>query len=273
MTFDSYSDGYCPQCALNNEEVEMSLNQGDYWECPVCHLQAAGSNAGFMILRVRGAGTFKSHKVSATEYISGAFVTKQSLTDPFESDGWFQDEVELRRFIENEVGQNEDIAIQKEEFPMTRVEDFCTINPFEMYTRRPDGIIDVNGDVKITQSAGTTIPIRFGKVAGSFNCAHTQLKSLQGAPEIVGGYFSCCATKITSLSGVDKLIKNIDGEFLCNSNVTHILGLLLIKGITKINVDNGGPIDKIMNKYIGTGDILSAQDELLDAGFKDQARL
>lgn len=101
--FDNYSDGYCPQCALNNEVVEMLLNRGDYWECPVCHLQAAGSKASFMILLERGAGYFKNHKVSATEYIVGAFVTKQSSEDPFESDGSFQDEEDLRSFIENDV--------------------------------------------------------------------------------------------------------------------------------------------------------------------------
>jgi hypothetical protein len=46
----------------------------------------------------------------------------------------------------------------------------------------------------------------------------------------------------------------------------------LIKGITHIDIDEG-PIDAIMNKYVGTGDILSAQDELIDAGLFDQARL
>jgi hypothetical protein len=57
----------------------------------------------------------------------------------------------------------------------------------------------------------------------------------------------------------------------CDEKVTHILGLLLIEGITHITIS--GPIDRIMNKYLGTGDILSAQDELIDAGLTDQARL
>jgi hypothetical protein len=49
--------------------------------------------------------------------------------------------------------------------------------------------------------------------------------------------------------------------------------VLLIDGITGFNIDSDGPIDKILNKYKGTGDILSAQDELIDAGFIEQARL
>jgi len=101
--FDNYSDGYCPQCALEHEEVEMLLNRGDYWECPVCHLQAAGSKASFMILRELGVGDFKGHRVSATEYIVGAFITKQSASDPGQSDGWFKDEADFRRFLENDI--------------------------------------------------------------------------------------------------------------------------------------------------------------------------
>ena len=79
------------------------MNQGDYWECPACHLQAAGSASSFMILRGRGTGNFKENSVSATEHISGAFVTRQSADDPLDSDGWFEDESELRDFLEKEV--------------------------------------------------------------------------------------------------------------------------------------------------------------------------
>jgi hypothetical protein len=89
-----------------------------------------------------------------------------------------------------------------------------------------------------------------------------------------------------SLSGVDKIIKHVEDQFICGpvplsdkriaqKNVTHLLGLLLVNGITRFRVDYNfpGPIDEILNKYVGTGDILSAQDELIDAGFIDQARL
>jgi hypothetical protein len=53
---------------------------------------------------------------------------------------------------------------------------------------------------------------------------------------------------------------------------THLLGFLLVKEITKFDTGNGA-VDDIFNKYVGTGDILSAQDELIDAGYTDQARL
>lgn len=99
--FDHYSDGYCPQCDLQRQQIDMQLNRDDYWECPICHVQARGSKASVMILRERGTGDFKTPPVSATEYIIGAFVTKQSADDPFESDGWFKNEAEFRQFIDN----------------------------------------------------------------------------------------------------------------------------------------------------------------------------
>jgi hypothetical protein len=146
------------------------------------------------------------------------------------------------------------------------------------YDIRPDGVVDVHaaGGVNLSSSIylfEQTLPVQFGNVTGYFSCSYSELTSLQGSPRVVTGDFICNQTKIESLSGVDKIVKQINGTFLCDRRVTHILGLLLIKGITNIDVDMCGPIDCIMNKYIGTGDILSAQDELIDAGFIDQARL
>jgi hypothetical protein len=169
----------------------------------------------------------------------------------------------------------------------------------ENYTIRPDGVVDVNGYVDLCHFKEGILPVQFGKVTGKFDVSSSFLTSLKGAPEIVGGdfncggaditsldgvpqyiggYFSCYNTKVISLSGVDKRIKQINGEFFCVTGATHMLGILLIKGVTGIefsynNLSGRGTIGQIMNKYIGTGDILSAQDELIDAGFIDQARL
>ena len=105
-------------------------------------------------------------------------------------------------------------------------------------------------------------------------------------PHTIEGYFNCSSNGILSMSGVDKIIKYIDGQFICGpipdrdtsvvlTNTTHLLGVLLIKGVTRVRIDYEFPsrLDDILNKYVGTGDILSAQDELIDAGYIDQARL
>ena len=118
-----------------------------------------------------------------------------------------------------------------------------------------------------------TLPVQFGKVRGGFFYNGAPITSLKGAPYVSGG-FNCRGTKIKSLSSIDKRIKQVNGWFWCDKETTHILGTLLIDGITRFNIDGlKGPLTQIMNKYVGTGDILSAQDELIDAGFIDQARL
>jgi hypothetical protein len=48
----------------------MVLNDSDFWECPVCHLQAHSASPGmFTILRTRGAGNLREKK--ATDGIVG----------------------------------------------------------------------------------------------------------------------------------------------------------------------------------------------------------
>jgi hypothetical protein len=142
------------------------------------------------------------------------------------------------------------------------------------YIIRPNGVVDVDDNIYLRSFTGETLPIQFG-TTGSFDCSHSNITSFKGFPKIIKGYFDCFESKIISLSGIDKIIKQINGNgsVIVNVPSTHVLGLLLIEGVRRIDVDMRGPIDKIMNKYLGTGDILSAQDELIDAGFTDQARL
>jgi hypothetical protein len=78
-----------------------------------------------------------------------------------------------------------------------------------------EGIINVNGDVIISNKILTKIPVQFGYVSGSFYCRNNQLTSLSGAPKEVGGDFSCHNNKLTSLSGAPK---EIGGNFWCDNN-------------------------------------------------------
>ena len=107
-------------------------------------------------------------------------------------------------------------------------------------------------------------------VGGGFYCNDTKITSLDGAPKAVGGDFYCSHTKITSLIGAPTAI---GGNFYCShTKIQGVLRFLQIRGVNHIVYDSG-PIDKILNKYVGTGDVISAQDELLDAGFVEQAKL
>ena len=104
----------------------------------------------------------------------------------------------------------------------------------------------------------------------SFYCGNNELTSLVGAPQSIGGGFSCRRNKLTSLTGAPQLVC---GEFYCRGNPQlKILPIFNIKGITEIYHEAG----QILNKYYkpdGKGDIIAAQDELIDAGFGAIARM
>lgn len=157
---------------------------------------------------------------------------------------------------------------------------------FGQYTVRYDsGIVDVNhGVILRTPGTPTDIPwvgVQFGLVQGDFNFGENlAITSLQGVPRIIQGRLACERTLITNFSGIDKLIDRMGGQIYIRSDSTHLLGLLLVPGLGRVNISNGitsgpGNVEQILNKYINRGkqDILSAQDELLDAGFIEQARL
>jgi hypothetical protein len=178
---------------------------------------------------------------------------------------------------------------------MTNIERWLSLHGINNYSiSQTDRVVDVSGSVRLARIDTGLAPVQFGHVTGTFDCSYSGITSLHGSPRSVGGDFVCHSTKITSLEGapqfigcsfscgdsnitsfhdVHKQIKHIGGSFYCSHDVTHLLGLLLIDGITGFHIDRDGPIDKIFNKYVGTGDILSAQDELIDAGFIEQARL
>jgi len=104
------------------------------------------------------------------------------------------------------------------------------------YIVRPDGIVDVEGDVNLFEMDLTKIPIKFGVVTGFFDCSHNQLTNLQGAPEEVGGSFYCSYNQLTSLQGAPEKVggdfigphnqltslrgcpEEVGGSFYCNDN-------------------------------------------------------
>ena len=112
-------------------------------------------------------------------------------------------------------------------------------------------------------------------VNGYFNCSNNNLTSLEGAPSVVNNDFSCDNNKLTSLAGIHKIIKEIHGYATFDNNPikSNVLGLMRIKGLTKVYLDNKQVMD-ILNKYLtGDRDIIRCQSELLDAGLEEYAKL
>ncbi len=78
-----------------------------------------------------------------------------------------------------------------------------------------DGLVNVDGDVNISDRGLDKIPVKFGRVSGYFDCSHINLTNLKGAPESVGGDFYCTHSKLTSLEGAPNSVAR---DFVCRSN-------------------------------------------------------
>ena len=48
-------------------------------------------------------------------------------------------------------------------------------------------LLDVTGDVDLSNINLSKLPFKFGKVSGGFYCSSNQLETLEGAPKEVGG--------------------------------------------------------------------------------------
>jgi hypothetical protein len=83
------------------------------------------------------------------------------------------------------------------------------------YKINDDGTVDVDGKVNLSRMNISKLPLKFGRVTGSFICSENKLTSLEGSPIFVGGDFYCTYNKLTSLKGSPK---SVGGNFLCYNN-------------------------------------------------------
>ena len=110
------------------------------------------------------------------------------------------------------------------------IEFICRKYGVTNYTINPDGSIDVDGNVDLTNKSLTKFPIKFRNVTGYFNCGVNELTSLEGSPENVGRNFSCSYNKLKSLKGGPNYVGN---DYSCNDNK-----LISLKGAPKRINDN-----------------------------------
>ncbi len=133
------------------------------------------------------------------------------------------------------------------------------------------------------------------RVLKYFDCSVTDITSFRGAPEYVGGNLHAGFTPITDVQhfpkyvGRNASITNTDisslhnahhylhdvkigGQLFLPDRCTHLLSLIYCNDISKI----GGPAGSyIMNKHLAKKerDIFACQEELIEAGFIEQAKL
>ena len=73
-------DGFCPESKLEGQQVEMRLNDMDFWESEKTGLQIVISEPFAVILRWRGNGKFRASSSNASDLHYGLLLTK-SLTE------------------------------------------------------------------------------------------------------------------------------------------------------------------------------------------------
>lgn len=76
-----YFDGYCPESLLKGKQVEMRLNEDDFWESEATGLQVAVFPPFATILRWRGRGKLRQSPVVASNSFSGLLITETQLED------------------------------------------------------------------------------------------------------------------------------------------------------------------------------------------------
>jgi hypothetical protein len=95
------------------------------------------------------------------------------------------------------------------------VTQICDKHKIKNWTLNKEGRVDVDGFVNLDDIGLTRLPIRFGKVSGTFDCVNNQLTTLEGAPQEVGRNFYCHNNYLTTLEGAPQ---EVGRNFRCNDN-------------------------------------------------------
>lgn len=100
---------------------------------------------------------------------------------------------------------NESVETQLTEAQIDYLNNVCHKGNWKVNS---EGKVDVNGNVSMDRTKWEEIPVKFGKITGSFWCQHcNHLKSLEGSPEEVGEHYNCMyCKKLKSFKGSPRKI-------------------------------------------------------------------
>lgn len=160
-----------------------------------------------------------------------------------------------------------------------------------------NGKLNLTTSVLLTEQEYTKLPVPFGKVEGDFEISIPTLTTFKNFPKEIDGNLTVYYSDIENFDDLDVRVSG--GVHLAkNDSLTdfrkvhkHIksvgsgvsvdldeesnggIGFLLIPGIQFIQTTNN-KIEAILNKYFKDGaDLLEIQEELIDSGFKNIARI
>jgi hypothetical protein len=130
---------------------------------------------------------------------------------------------------------------------------------------------------------GGQFPVKLAQVAGTFTCTHSNLKKVEGLPEVVTGHVDLSWNpQLQSLGRINNYVTKIDGCLRLSGDLvtSNILGLLWIGGLEAVIDASQGmsrPADwvKTVNEFMPSGKkgVMKCQTALIKAGLKDHAKL
>lgn len=98
-------DGFCPESKLKGEQVEMRLNEDDFWESVKTELQIAISDPYAVILKWRGKNQLRKSSPKASDMHYGLLLTESMDIKGEEislyKEGLFEYENDLEDYIES----------------------------------------------------------------------------------------------------------------------------------------------------------------------------
>lgn len=218
--------------------------------------------------------------------------------------------MDIKEIFNNFKKQNEFDKLEKDVISnfkiinnqITHIEDALTIT---------DNFVDSQGELKIPVSRANSIIVKTNNISSfknfpeilfnnnpqyAYGLMFVRVKgspsftSLEGIPKIIKGSVSLVSNKFDSISysGIHHLVKQVTGYFNINANYRGpLLGFLLIEDLNELNHNSYSgfsfqpePSDcikasVIISKHLKTEDrdILECQEELLNNGLKDFAKL
>ena len=99
---------------------------------------------------------------------------------------------------------------------------------------------------------------------------------MEGIASIIArGNLTCTHNELKSLEGIHKQIKILNGTANFNGNdiTSNVLGVMRIKGLVSVFFDNK-EVSAIINDHLKKDrDIFACQEELINAGFEEYAKL
>ncbi len=135
--------------------------------------------------------------------------------------------------------------------------------------------VSIKGDFKLTHCSIEQIPFDWLFNDGHVNLTGNYLQAFHNLPQYVSGNLTLSRNQFTSLKDIHKRILYVDGIIDVDHNpiTSHVLGILAIDNVKAVRLPKI-EVEQIINYHLTYGrDVLECQEELIDAGFVEWAKM